>query len=333
MRIIQMGVGGFGQAWTPQLVADKRVKMVGFVDMNPKALTAVCLEHGFTSKVCFSSLDEALCSVQADALVCVTPPEHHRKPVMQALKHGLHVICEKPMAHSLTDCRAMVRCAAETGRILSISQNYRYSPVMRTLAETISRGVIGEIGQVNIDYFMGVHFGDGFRARMPYPLVIDMAVHHFDLIRHLTGLDAVSVRGEAWNPPWSENLGDSSCSVVFEMSNGARVAYTGSWVAKGTFCDWNGNWHIEGSKGALVCSMNAIRKHKVSRYYEPQGVVDVPIRPRKHEDQAAVLDEFIRSVRAGRQPLTNAADNLKSAVMVFSTVKALETGRRIRIPR
>ena len=50
---------------------------------------------------------------------------------------------------------------------------------------------------------------------MPFPVIIDMSIHHFDLIRFVTGLEAVKVSGAAWNPPWSNYKGDCSTSVVF----------------------------------------------------------------------------------------------------------------------
>ena len=102
---------------------------------------------------------------------------------------------------------------------------------------------------------------------MDFPLLVDMSIHHFDLIRFVTGLDPERVQGVAWNPPWSNYAGDCSSTVVFEMSNGARVVYSGSWCAKGQFCNWDGNWQIECDKGTLVYSRDNITHHSVPTLY------------------------------------------------------------------
>lgn len=331
MRFIQVGVGGFGAGWVQRLTEEKRAKVVGLVDLSASALEGARAIGNYPESICFDSLEAALAKVQADALVCVTPPQHHRRPVMAALKAGLHVICEKPMALTLADCKAMARAADATKRTLVISQNYRYSPPMHSLAALVRRGVIGDVGQVQISFFKGVDFGGGFRAQMDNPLIVDMAVHHFDLLRFLTGLDAVAVRGEAWNPVWSNYRGDASASVSFELAGGARAIYSGSWCSKGDFCDWNGNWQIEGTKGTLTYNKGVIRLYRAPKVYTVVATEDMPHKPMKRQAQDYVLDEFIRCVSAGRLPATHAGDNLRSAAMVFAAERAIVSGRRIPI--
>ena len=115
MRFIQVGVGGFGATWVNLLKHDKRAKVVGLVDINKQTMEEVCQDAGYDESICFTSLEKALKTVQADALVCVTPPTLHRKPVVTALRAGLHVISEKPMAESMSDCKAML---PQTERVL-----------------------------------------------------------------------------------------------------------------------------------------------------------------------------------------------------------------------
>jgi len=329
MKVIQAGVGGFGKQWVKTLAADRAVKVVGLVDLKEDALEAACALGGHTKDICFGSLKEALGKVAADAVVCVTPPEHHRRVVVEALRTGLDAISEKPMAGTMADCKAMLRTARETGRTYAVSQNYRYMPAMWTVADLIRRGRIGEVGQVTIDFFKGVRFG-GFRSRMDYPLLIDMSIHHFDLIRFLTGLDPLSVHGVSWNPAWSHYAGDASSSVLFEMANGARVIYNGSWCAKGDYCDWAGNWRIEGSKGTILYRNGNLRLVKAALYKqdtdEPVAVKDRPRTP-----QASVLHDFMRARRNGRPAQTDVADNIKSVAMVFAAVQAVKSGRRVPV--
>lgn len=330
MRFIQVGVGGFGGVWARNLNKDKRAKVVALVDINALAMQKVCEQFGYDASICFPTLEEALKSVGADAVVCVTPPRLHRQPVVAALRAGLHVISEKPMAESMADCKAMLKAARESGKQYVVSQNYRYADIMFTIADMVKKGAIGTVGQVKVDFFKGVNFG-GFRAEMPYPLLIDMSIHHFDLIRFLTGLDPVAAKGSAWNPPWSHFAGDCSSSIVFEMAGGARVLYNGSWCAKGDYCDWNGNWQIEGTKGTIVYKNGAAVLHRIPEGYGPAKTKDIKPRKMKKRAQEFVLDNFIKAIKSGTRPLTDVYDNIMSVAMVFAAVKAVETGRNVPV--
>ncbi len=331
MKFIQVGVGGFGHCWVRVLKDSKDAEVVGMVDVSEDALKKACEVGGYSGNICFKSLEDALKNVKADAVVSCTPPAFHKHDVIAAMKAGLDVISEKPMADSMASCKAMLKAAKETGRTYVVSQNYRYSPPMWTLAKVLRTARLGAIGQVKMDFFMGVDFGGGFRHEMPYPVIIDMSIHHFDLIRFVTGLDAVKVSGSAWNPPWSNYKGDCSSTALFEMNNGARILYNASWCAKGGFCDWNGNWQIECEKGTVTYNNGEIRVLHAPRLYKVEKTEILPHTPPPLTAQNYILDEFIRCVKARTQPRTAARDNIRSVAMVFATVKAMQTGRRIDV--
>jgi predicted dehydrogenase len=324
-------VAGFGRVWGELLKETKCAEVVALVDVKDEALRTACKNHGYSPGICFHSLREALQAGPADAVVVSTPPAFHRADVIAAMRAGLHVISEKPMADSMAACNAIARTVLETGRTYAVSQNYRYSSPMWTLANVIRSGKLGAIGQVKVDFFKGVDFGGGFRQEMPFPLIIDMAIHHFDLIRCVSGLDAVQVSGASWNPPWSNYRGDCSSTALFEMSNGARVLYNASWCAKGDFCDWNGNWHLECEKGTVTYRNGETKVYHVPKLYKVEGEeIEQPTQP-PLTAQAYVLDEFVRCAQAGTQPATGAMDNIRSVAMVFAAVKAMKTGRKVTI--
>ena len=331
MRFIHVGVGGFGLCWVRVLKAHKDAQVVGLVDVNEQALRRACEIGGYSSDICFKTLGEALRNVKADAVVSSTPPAFHKHDVITAMEAGLDVISEKPMADSMAACKAMLKAAVKTGRIYAVSQNYRYSPAMWTLAKVVQSGELGAVGQVKLDFYMGVDFGGGFRHEMPFPVIIDMSIHHFDLIRFVTGLDAVKVSGAAWNPPWSNYKGDCSSTALFEMNNGARVLYNASWCAKGEFCDWNANWQIECEKGTVTYRNGEIRVYHVPNLYTLEKTEILQHAAPPLRDQHYVLDEFIRCAKKRSQPRTAAKDNIFSVGMVFAAVKAMETGRSVDV--
>jgi predicted dehydrogenase len=320
-----------GKHWLRLLAERPDAEVVALVDTDEDALADTRRIGDYEERVCFSTLGDALGTVEADALVCVTPPEHHRACAIQAMQAGLDVITEKPMAQDPESCLAMLSASRSTGRICVVSQNYRYRPETWTLARLVADGRIGEIGQIKIDFYLGHDFGGGFRHEMAYPVLMDMAIHHFDLIRFVSGLNAVSVRGEVWNPPWSNYRGECSCSLVFEMENGARVVYNASWCAKGQFCGWDGNWQIEGSKGCLLYGDEGVTLCDVPQLYVVNHRETVQARGPERLEQDYVLDDFTRAVESGARPKTDVFDNIRSIAMVFAAVEAVRTERRIPV--
>lgn len=241
MKVIQVGVGGFGRHWLRLLSEFPGVELVGLVDIADENLEEAAGVSGVPLDLCFDVLEKALIETTADALICVSPPDYHRAHVTAAMSAGLDVICEKPVAIDMDDALVIARCARETGRLMVVSQNYRYRPLTWTMRRLAADGEIGKIGQISLDFFKGWYFtSKDFRRTMAQPLLADMGIHHFDLLRFVTGLEAVSVRGESWNPPWSKNSGDTSASLTFILDNGARFIYSASWCAQGDFTDWNG---------------------------------------------------------------------------------------------
>ena len=330
MRIIQVGVGGFGGCWQDVFKKTPEVQVVGLVDISKDSLKNACQHFGHSESICYTSFKDALKNVEADAAVVVTPPKFHRAPVVQALEAGLHVISEKPMAESIADCKAMVQASIRNKRLYVVSQNYRYHPEMWTLARLIRSGKLGKVGQVKVDFYLGVWLS-GFRQKMEYPLIVDMSIHHMDLIRYLTGADPVAVRAEGWNPIWSNTVHDCSASAVFEMSNGARVVYNGSWVAVGQFSDWNANWQIECEKGTVTYEKGKITVHHRGERVDIVSQENVFVQQPPKGDQAGILDEFMRCVKEGARPSTVCFDNVHSIGMVFATVKAMKTGKRVSV--
>jgi predicted dehydrogenase len=119
--------------------------------------------------------------------------------------------------------------------------------------------------------------------------------------------------------------------VVFEMTGGARVLYNGSWCAKGDYCDWNGNWQIEGTKGTLIYENGTITLNGVPQGYGVTRSRTVKPGRMRRTGQAYVLDEFIKCAVSGARPTTDVYDNIKSVAMVFAAVRAVKTGRRVPV--
>jgi predicted dehydrogenase len=194
----------------------------------------------------------------------------------------------------------------------------------QTLKKTLDSGVIGPIGAVHVEFFKGPHFG-GFREEMAYPLIIDMSIHHFDLMRFFLGSDPVQVFGRSWNPPWSWFKGDASASVILDFANGIHVSYDGSWCSQGRETDWNANWRFEGTNG-IVMMVNS-QVYTVLTGTDGRMMDTVYM---ERTGQAYLLQEFYEAVTQGKPAVTTCQDNIKSLGIVFDVVQSFETGTVVR---
>lgn len=325
MKVIQVGIGGMGNAWLRAVQASPQVEYAGFVEVNQTIAQQQVEKYGLDAALIFPSLAEALNAVPVDGIINVTPPQFHRDVSILALEAGVPVLSEKPLANTLGAAQDIVDAANRTGVLHMVTQNYRYSIPALTLKQTLESADLGRIGAVTVEFFRGPHFG-GFREEMPYPLIIDMSIHHFDMMRYFLALDPIWIYGRSWNPPWSWYGGDASASVLLYFEGDVTVSYNGSWCSQGMDTPWNGQWRFECERGVI-----ALRDDQVTVYRT--GEPPEPVEPVAAERvaQSYLLHEFYEAVTMGKPPATPCQDNIKSLAIVFNTVKSFETGSPVAV--
>lgn len=336
-RIIQIGIGGWGWSWLEIVQTSEFWELAAVVDLNEQLLDKAANHYRLDRKrQCFRSLKEAVQVVQADAALVVVPPEFHAPVAIEAMEYGLHCLVEKPLASTIQDARAIVDTAERLGRKLMVSQNYRFKRASQTVKSVVNQHLIGEIGSVYIQFQKAPPF-TGFRTQMKEPLITDMAIHHFDQIRGLLGLEPVKISATSWNPKWSWFAGNAVASVLFEMANGAYVSYTGSWVSRGWETTWDGDWRIQGDGGEIWWSQNAVavKPHDLFKTVflegalEKEGWLHMDLLSLPAEERQASLLEFAQAIRENREPQTSGRDNLNSLAMVLGAIKSADLGRPV----
>jgi len=334
MRALVIGTGGISNAWFPAF-KHHGVEVAGAVDLDAERAQNQLEKHEVETAEIFTDLEKALAQVEADFAVDLTTPGAHRQVTCTCLEAGLPVIGEKPMAEKLEEARAMVATAEKTGQLYMVSQSRRYQKTHQQIADTIAAGRIGEVTTVICDFFLGAHFG-GFRDVMDHVLLDDMAIHHFDLARMFTGLDARSVFAEEFNPAGSWYRSGPSAHCLFRMAGDVRFAYCGSWCAEGgpAGTSWNGNWRIVGTRGTLIYADNAAHGQVVTGtegfQRETQPLELAPAEEEKPQGQAGALGEFLAALGGGPAPQGECHDNIKSMAMVSSAIAS--AARDARVP-
>ena len=338
MRVIQVGIGGMGNTWLGAVQRSPQVEFAGVVEIDDEIARAQAAAYHLDPALVFQAMPEALETVEADAVINVTPPEVHREICVGALEAGLPVLTEKPLAGNLEDARAIVAAADATGVDCIVAQNYRYRPLTQTIKAILASGELGAVAAVSCEFYRGPHFG-GFREEMPHPLIIDMSIHHFDLMRFFLGSDAMAIRARSWNPPWSWFAGDASAAALIEFGNGVQASYTGSWCSQALETSWNADWRFECERGVLLAQDDRLYAQRLLSVKEgARGLAsahddkrEIPLVSMEREGQDYLLQEFFEAVTKGAAIGTTAQDNIHTMEFVFGVVEACDSGGLINL--
>ena len=336
MRVIQVGIGGMGNTWLGALRRSPQVEYAGFVEINDEIARAQAKTFTLDPTLIFRSLPEALEAVEADAVINVTPPEVHREICVGALEAGLPVLTEKPLAGNLEDARAIVESANATGVLCAVAQNYRYRPVTQTIKAALAGGELGRLAALRAEFYRGPHFG-GFREEMRHPLIVDMSIHHFDLMRFFLGSNAAAINAWSWNPPWSWFAGDASAAAQIQFANGVQATYAGSWCSQAMETSWNANWRFECERGVLLVEDDRVFIQRLlgvdegargtASAHDDKG--EIPLIRMEREGQDYLLQEFYEAVKNGAAFGTTAQDNIHTMEFVFGVVEACDSGKPV----
>lgn len=324
-RIIQVGVGGMGAHWTNIVAQSQDWEAAAYVDVSAENLMAAATRHGMPNTRCYTELGKALSEVEADALLDVTPQQFRREVCEAAFAKGLDVLCEKPLADSLANAKALVEAADKAGRVLMVGQNYRYTPQPQSVRRWLARGRIGDIGYASVAFHKGPHFG-GYREEMSFPLVLDMSIHHVDLMRFLFNADIVAVQAQSIGAPWNWFRGDAAVMAQLTLSTGVVVGYTGSWVAQGAETSWNGDWRFDGSAGTILWVNDRLRVSNGPERTRAVQTVSFPV-----IGQAYLLWAFREALENGVEPETSGRNNYNSLAATYALVRAAQENRRVEV--
>ncbi len=336
LKAVLVGCGGISGAWLKALQGMPEVMLVGLVDLYEEVARKRAAEFNLVDAIISNDLPAVLKQTEPDVVFDCTVPEAHLPVTLTALQHGCHVLGEKPLADSMENARRMIAAADEAGKILAVVQNRRYDPRIRRLRHLIESGALGRLTTLNVDFYIGAHFG-GFRDRMEHVLLLDMAIHTFDQARFISGEDPVAVYCKEWNPPGSWYDHAASAVAVFQMTNDLVYTYRGSWCAEGLNTTWEGDWRVIGEKGSATWDgADGFRAEVVGKaggFRSEMEALEMP--PFDAGDKvgghAGVIREFLRCVQTGEAPETAAADNIKSLAMVFSAIESARLGREVEI--
>lgn len=330
---IMIGAGGMGGGWIHRFVTvfKDRVKIVALVDVNDEVLEKQGQALGLGKERLFKDYREAFEKVKADFCGIATPPQFHSPQAISAMEHGMPVICEKPIADKLEPAKKMLRTAKRTGLPCAIIQNYRYAPNKQELVRIRDEGRLGRLqhvlGRYACDYRKYGSWG-AWRHDMEFGLLIEGSVHHFDMLRFLSGGNCDVLVGFGWNPEWSSFKHFSSGMYLMRMDNGVHTFYEGNSSAAGIINCWHNEYYrAEFENGTVEIDYgNQVRIYQAGAETK---IYDAP--PMKLSGHDYLFEEFLNWLDGGEPSKTRIEDNIQSFAMVMAAIDTTIDGQPKKI--
>lgn len=163
LGVIGGGAGSFiGPIHRSAAVLDRRFEIVaGVVSSDRQRSAAQGVDIGLDPQRAYGSVAEMIEREAArtgsgiDAVAIMTPNDRHCLDSTAALEAGLHVICDKPMANSAAEARALHAIAVRTGKVFCLTHNYSAYTMVRQARAMVEAGVLGGLRIVQAEYFQG----------------------------------------------------------------------------------------------------------------------------------------------------------------------------------
>ena len=200
LRVGVVGCGDISTMHFDAITADPKAALVAVADVDLDAATAASAHHGGNA---YTELDAMLDRERLDVLHVCTPHYVHAPMAIAALRRGVHVLLEKPVATTVADAAAVVEAAAAGSAMVGVCFQNRYNSTARRIRALLDSGALGPVlgGRASVTWYRDA----GYYLRRPWRgtwaqagggVLINQAIHTLDLLQWYLG-DVVEVFGQA----------------------------------------------------------------------------------------------------------------------------------------
>ena len=314
-------------SYAQNLLATAGVEVVGMWDRSPE------LAAQWASRLAvphFASA-EALLAAGLDAAVVCSENVYHRSLVEQAAGRVRAILCEKPIATTVADARAMIQRCAATQTRLQIAFPVRFAPAVVELKQQLDAGLLGEVWTVNCTNhgsMPGGWFVDP--ALAGGGAVLDHTVHVIDVLRWLWDAEVTEVYAEIGDSLLHPGLGiDDAGLLSFTLSNGIYGTRDTSWSRPKSYLIWGDvKLEILGERGAVhadtLHQYITLASDAVGRTAWAGFGSDM--------DRGLMVD-FVDMVRSGREPSISGADGLAALAVALAAYASSASGQPVQVEK
>lgn len=304
-------------------------------DGDPARLNLVGDQFGIERR--YTDAAELFAKERLDFVDIATTAPSHRALVELAAAHKLAVICQKPFAPTLGDAKAMVRACADAGVTLMVHENFRWQSPIQAVKAVLDQGTIGKpfFGRISFRSAYDVFSGQPYLATGKRFIIEDLGIHILDIARFLLG-DAVAIttRTARINP---HIVGEDVATMLLDHEGGATSVVDCSYATRLETEPFPETLvEIDGSDGTIRLAQG----YRLTVTGPGTVVSDVspPLLPwaarpwhNIQESVANIQQHWIDCLRAGTEPATSGADNLKTFALVEAAYQGAASHQPVSI--
>jgi len=310
VRIGIIGCGGVARSHA-RGYSEHRASVTALMDADKAAVESMA--ENFEGAKCFSDCTKLLDSGLVEAVSICTPHAAHEDAAVAALKRNVHVLLEKPMAHSVESGKRITKAAEESKPLLIMGFRHRLVSGVRKIREIIDAETIGPVV-----LFHNVFNGSNFEVKTTWRsnksvagggVLIDNASHSVDLFRYLIGevVEQKTVMHRYFEGTDVEDTG----IIVLKAGDGAIGSIASSRVAG----DSQSIIDITGQKGRIVFDYGRSDEVRMklldSDEWETMSVQPV-------DSYVAEIECFLKAIRGEASPLSTAQDGLRALEIIHA---------------
>jgi predicted dehydrogenase len=337
LRAALIGCGYISAQHIPAWQATPDAELVAVCDANRARAEERAAQFGI-GKV-YDDLETMLAAEQLDCVDIATRPETHQALTRMAAIKGANVLCQKPLASTLAEARAIADLCDEAGVRFMVLEMWRHLPALRDLRGYLDEGLIGQVHSLRLlgmrrpmQRSYPVDANQPYFAEMPRLLIYEMMIHYIDGIRYLMGdVESVFARMVRMNPLIA---GEDHALVVFGHASGAYSTIDCSWAAPSDrpMKMGTGDMLLEGQNGSLhLDPYDAELRHVTnagSTVLKRYGEVD-----RRGPGSLAFnscIADFAGAIRHDRPFLSSGRDNLETLAATLAAYESVSRGTVVR---
>ncbi|MDF1635681.1 Gfo/Idh/MocA family oxidoreductase [Mycoplana sp. MJR14] len=277
-----------------------------------------------------TNLSELLADPEIDAVYISTTNELHRDQAIAAARAGKHILCEKPLATSLEDARAMVRAAREAGVVLATNHHLRNAATHRAMRDAIAAGRIGKPLSARVFHavYLPPHL-QGWRLERPEAgggVILDITVHDTDTLRFVLGDDPVEAIAFSHQGGMARAGLEDAVMGVLRFRSGVIAQFHDGFTTK--FAETG--LEVHGTEGSLI-GRNVMTQRALGTVTlrNVTGEHELPLDHRNLYETA--LSAFHAAIAGNGKPSATGEDGVWSLAAGLAVVKAAQSGTAVKI--
>ena len=332
--MIKIGILSFahhhGEAYISNLRNMDGVELLGVADDDPTRAEKIA---GQNDARLFSSY-EALLDAKPDGVIICTENNRHRPLVEMAAAHGIHVLCEKPIATTLEDARAIVDVCEKAGVLLMTAFPMRFSAPLLEIKARFDNGDFGDLYCFN-----ATNQGElptKHRAWFVDPTlagggaIMDHTVHLVDMMRWFTGSELETMYARSNRIFHADEVEvETGALEMLTFENGVFATIDASWSRPQYWPTWGGlTFEMVTQRGAVV--VDAFRQNlNVYRHDWQRSNWAYWGSDMNH----AMVREFASAISENRPPLVTGVDGLRAVEAALAAYESDRTGQTVQVKK